>query len=273
VLEGPAEDGTLGTSISLGDVDGDRVADAIVGAAGLQGSRSDPGHVYVYDLATLPARVFAHDEHRTIPLNENGAPIALRVEPLEGSFDLRDLDLSTLRLRSADAGDRSIGAAPAKRIVLSDADGNGVEDLAVSFERADLARLFAGGGIRGRHEVTASLEGALGNGRRIAGDVTLTVVATGPPDKLVAAVSPNPMNPEATLAFTLRAAGRVDARLFDASGRLARTIAAGGTLPAGPQRLRIDGRDDQGRSLPSGVYFYRLRTPEGETRGRVVVAK
>ncbi|HET9951337.1 MAG TPA: FG-GAP-like repeat-containing protein [Candidatus Eisenbacteria bacterium] len=271
VLEGPAEDGTLGTSISLGDMDGDGVADAIVGAAGLQGSKSDPGHVFVYDLAMLPARAFAHDEHRTIPLNEKGAPIALRVEPVDGSFDVRDLDPATMRLRSAGAGDRSIDAVPAKRVVVSDSDRNGVEEMGVSFERADLARLFEG--IRGRREVTASLEGALANGRRIAGDVALTIVVTGPPDDLDASVTPNPMNPEATLAFSLRSPGRVEARLFDASGRLVRTLAAGGTLPAGAQRLRIDGRDDQGRALPSGVYFYRLRTPEGERRGRVVVAK
>ncbi|HEY6573250.1 MAG TPA: integrin alpha, partial [Candidatus Eisenbacteria bacterium] len=103
VLEGPASDGTLGTSISLGDVNGDGVADAVVGAAGLQGSRTDPGHLFVYDLvAPLPARAFAHDEHRTIPLNEDGAPVCLRVEPLDGAFEIRDLDLASIRLRSID---------------------------------------------------------------------------------------------------------------------------------------------------------------------------
>jgi len=275
VLEGFAPDQTLGASLSLGDLNGDGVADVIAGAAGLQGSPTDPGHVYVFDLvAARPARVFAHDDHRTLPLNEQGAPVVLRVEPIGGLFDARALDLTSIRLHAE--GERATGIsivlARAKRNVISDSDGNGIEEAGVAFERGDLASLFAG--TRGRRRVAAALEGALVTGERVAGTVELTIVLTGGADAGPnLAVSPNPMNPEAVLAFVLPKPGRIDARLFDANGRLVRTIAADLDLPAGPGRLRIDGRDDHGRSLASGIYFVRLRTPDGERTGRIVVAK
>ena len=272
VLEGPAPDGTLGTSISLGDVNGDGVADAIVGAAGLQGSRTDPGHIFVFDLvAPLPARAFAHDEHRTIPLQEQGAPVCIRVEALDSAFEIRDLDPASIRLRSLDGKGEAIHPAAAKRIVESDSDRNGVAEIGVCFARAELRRLFAA--VRGRQRVVAALEGRLLTGRLVAGEVALTVVGTGPSPGQAASVAPNPMNPEATLSFTLRTPGSVDVRLFDANGRLVRTIAPGLMLSEGRHQLRIDGRDDRGGALRSGVYFYRIRTPDGETRGRLVVAK
>ncbi|HEY6572200.1 MAG TPA: T9SS type A sorting domain-containing protein, partial [Candidatus Eisenbacteria bacterium] len=115
--------------------------------------------------------------------------------------------------------------------------------------------------------------GRLVTGRAVAGEAALTVVGAGPAPDQAVTVAPNPMNPEAVLSFTLHSPGRVDARLFDANGRLVRTIAAGILLSEGRHRLRIEGRGDRGDALPSGVYFFRLRTPDGETRGRLVVAK
>lgn len=271
VLEGPARNGTLGTSMTLADFNQDGVADAIIGAAGLQGSASDPGHVFAYDLvAPLPARVAAHDEHRSIPLNDEGGPVCLLVEPIDGSFEIADLDFASLRLLSID-GDLAIEPVPAKSAVAGDSDRNGVPDLGLCFTRSDLRRLLSGS--RGRSEGIAVLDGRVFSGRRVAGDVRLNVVSTGRAGDPAASVAPNPMNPEGTLAFTLERAGVVDARLYDASGRLVRRLASGLFMPEGRREIRIDGRDERGRTLPSGIYFFRLRTPGGESSGRVVVAK
>ncbi len=61
-------------------------------------------------------------------------------------------------------------------------------------------------------------------------------------------------------------AGPARAELFDASGRLVRTLAR----PAGDTPLEWDGRGDDGRGLPAGVYLVRLIGPADETATRVV---
>ena len=54
------------------------------------------------------------------------------------------------------------------------------------------------------------------------------------------------------------AADRVEAKLYDVSGRLVRTLAER-NFPAGEHHLTWDGRDDDGRLLARGVYFARVR--------------
>ncbi|HYR52450.1 MAG TPA: FlgD immunoglobulin-like domain containing protein, partial [Candidatus Dormibacteraeota bacterium] len=86
-------------------------------------------------------------------------------------------------------------------------------------------------------------------------------------------VTPNPLNPRGVLRFSMSVPGEISARLFDVSGRLVRTIAAPERLESGDHQLTIDGRDDRGTPLATGVYFYRLETEDGMSQGRVVIAK
>lgn len=69
--------------------------------------------------------------------------------------------------------------------------------------------------------------------------------------------APNPFNPRTTLRFGLAEAGPARLAIFDARGRLVRTLLDGG-LAAGDHVVAWDGRDDSGRAAPSGVYFSRL---------------
>ncbi|MHB8080062.1 MAG: LVIVD repeat-containing protein [Candidatus Krumholzibacteriia bacterium] len=71
--------------------------------------------------------------------------------------------------------------------------------------------------------------------------------------------TPNPFNPRTTIRYDVPAAGGdVRLELYDARGRLVRTLVAG-RQAAGRQATVWDGRDDAGRRVPSGVYFARLR--------------
>lgn len=77
--------------------------------------------------------------------------------------------------------------------------------------------------------------------------------------------SPNPFsargasgNPETTLHFTLPQAADVTLMLFDANGRLVRSL-MNAALNAGAHHVRWDGRTANGRTLDSGVYFCRMQ--------------
>ena len=84
--------------------------------------------------------------------------------------------------------------------------------------------------------------------------------------------SPNPVRAGAALRFALPAAGRVRLALFDITGARARTL-LDGERPAGVHEIRYDGRGDDGRPLPAGVYFVRLDAGRASCTQRVVVVK
>jgi hypothetical protein len=78
---------------------------------------------------------------------------------------------------------------------------------------------------------------------------------------------PNPLAHTATLQIGLADAGRIDLDIFDVSGRRV-SGRSFGLVEAG---WRTVARDDAGRPLPSGVYFYTLRAGgEAVTRKMIV---
>lgn len=68
---------------------------------------------------------------------------------------------------------------------------------------------------------------------------------------------PNPASGRALVRFVLPRAGAATVAVADASGRVVRALAAG-QLPAGEFSLVWDGRDDQGKEVPAGLYYVRL---------------
>ncbi len=68
---------------------------------------------------------------------------------------------------------------------------------------------------------------------------------------------PNPFNPTTSIKFRLREKAPVEIQVYDASGKLVRTLHSG-MLEAGDHTVVWDGKDNNGRNAPSGVYFTRL---------------
>ncbi len=85
-------------------------------------------------------------------------------------------------------------------------------------------------------------------------------------------IDPNPAPGAATLRFGLAADDRASISIHDVEGRHVRTLSVG-PLKAGPQCLSWDGRDDEGRPVPAGIYLARVSTSRGLYSARVVVVR
>ena len=82
---------------------------------------------------------------------------------------------------------------------------------------------------------------------------------------------PNPFNPSTTISFSLKSRGHANLAVYDVAGRLVRVL-IDGVMEAGPRDVTWDGRDNAGRGVASGVYFYRLEAGEFiETRKMVLL--
>jgi hypothetical protein len=68
---------------------------------------------------------------------------------------------------------------------------------------------------------------------------------------------PNPFNPMTRVKFGLVASAHISLRIYDAAGRLVRVLVEGDRA-AGRHTELWDGCDASGKSVASGVYFYRL---------------
>ena len=68
---------------------------------------------------------------------------------------------------------------------------------------------------------------------------------------------PNPAANRTQISFTLAEAGPVRLRIYGLRGEVVRTL-VDSDRPAGPNAVTWDGRDDHGRSVHAGTYFYRL---------------
>lgn len=77
---------------------------------------------------------------------------------------------------------------------------------------------------------------------------------------------PNPSSGSATVMLSLPRGVAVDAEVLDLAGRRQRTVVERTVLAAGDHPLVWDGRDDQGRSTPPGIYLFRVRVAGGESR-------
>ena len=88
---------------------------------------------------------------------------------------------------------------------------------------------------------------------------------------------PNPFNPETWIPYHLAEAGSVSLSIYDAGGKIVRTLSLG-YQPAGFYQSRghaayWDGRNAFGEPVASGIYFYQLTTPAFEQTRRLVIVK
>ena len=91
------------------------------------------------------------------------------------------------------------------------------------------------------------------------------------PDALYANY-PNPFNPTTTIRFDLQRRGSVSLAVYDIRGTLVRTL-VDDERGAGIHEATWDGRDARGRSVASGIYFYRLEAGDFVRTRKMVLVK
>lgn len=107
---------------------------------------------------------------------------------------------------------------------------------------------------------------------RYGGTVRGTHPAASPADFALGQNYPNPFNPSTVIDFSLPAPARVEVRIFNILGQLVRVL-LDQDLPAGSHQVTWDGIDGRGKSVATGVYFYRLETAGHAASKKMVVLK
>jgi outer membrane protein assembly factor BamB len=93
------------------------------------------------------------------------------------------------------------------------------------------------------------------------------------PGALSVSCAPNPCVTGTMISFATERPGAVTLVVHDAAGRLVRSLVRGGPLGAGAHRMSWDGRDQQGRRVPAGIYLARLQSAERTGTVKLVVAR
>jgi subtilisin family serine protease len=94
----------------------------------------------------------------------------------------------------------------------------------------------------------------------------------GTADRLAVFAQPNPFSRRTYLSVQLPAAGSIDLRVYDNSGRVVRSLATGSAVSANA-RFSWDGRNDAGQAVAPGIYFYRVRSASAQAWGKVILSR
>ena len=241
-----------------------------VGLTVSDGSLSGSASTTATIAAVLEARIYTVNPNSKVKLQSGRPYNVLQIEPIGGGFEVSDVISASIVMKSAGTGlVDQIPADASKVQIAGDRDNNGVPEISVAFSKMNLRDLFSN--VTGTQDILVAIEGDLTTGGKFRGEVVLTVSGAG--GSLAALVTPNPLNPEALLEFATTKPGQLRVALYDLHGRLVRVLMDEANAPAGLHAVRIDGRGIAGEKLASGVYFYRIVTLEGTSRGNLTILK
>src|SRR5262249_25154992 len=103
-------------------------------------------------------------------------------------------------------------------------------------------------------------------------DATTEVAAAPPSVRALFQNVPNPFNPSTRIGFDLPHAAVVQLDVYDVAGKHLRELTQA-QWNAGHHEVEWDGRDDRGRQLSTGIYFYRMRSEDFLQTRRMMLVK
>lgn len=83
---------------------------------------------------------------------------------------------------------------------------------------------------------------------------------------------PNPFNPETTIQYSLKTPGWVDISIYNIGGQLIRDLKRGNEN-SGKHSLIWNGRDNENKTVASGVYYIRMNTSDGNSILKMTLMK
>ena len=83
------------------------------------------------------------------------------------------------------------------------------------------------------------------------------VDAVTPADFALLQNYPNPFNPRTTIPFAVHSPVHTTLRIYNVRGQLVKTL-VDEEMETGRHSMLWDGRDDKGKQLASGIYFFKL---------------
>lgn len=83
---------------------------------------------------------------------------------------------------------------------------------------------------------------------------------------------PNPFSTETTISYNLGSPGMVRLEVYTLTGRLVRTL-VDRSVAGGSHQVIWDGKDERGREVGSGVYYYRLDARDNTRAGKMILLR
>jgi len=84
---------------------------------------------------------------------------------------------------------------------------------------------------------------------------------------------PNPFNPITNIQYVMDEPGHVLLQVFSVTGELVRTLVDARHDQAATYQATWNGQGEDSRTMPSGIYFYRLESPNGAEMKKMVLLK
>jgi len=83
---------------------------------------------------------------------------------------------------------------------------------------------------------------------------------------------PNPFNPITTISYSMPEAAKVRLDIYNLKGQLVKTL-IDSEMEAGPHSVVWNGKDGNNQAVASGIYFYRLSSPNNTQTKRMLLMK
>jgi flagellar hook assembly protein FlgD len=83
---------------------------------------------------------------------------------------------------------------------------------------------------------------------------------------------PNPFNPTTTISFSLPAEENIEVAIYNIKGQKVKTLYSG-IAEEGKHTVIWNGKDENEKSVSSGIYFYKLKAGKQEMTRKMLLLK